>query len=42
MMMIRRNLTTRDIWSYYWAEKNKNTKKVKKSVDKQNKMVYNK
>ena len=40
-MMIRRNLTTRDIWSYYWAEKNK-TKKVKKSVDKQNKMGYNK
>ena len=26
-MMIRRNLTTREIWSYYWKEKNKNSKK---------------
>lgn len=28
-MMIRRNLTTREIWSYYWKEKNKKfSKKV--------------
>ncbi len=29
-MMIRRNLTTRQIWSYYWTEKNKNEKNSKK------------
>ena len=29
MMMIRRNLTTSEIWSYYWKKQNeKNLKKV--------------
>lgn len=31
-MMIRRNLTRREIWSYYWAEKNKNEKNSKKQL----------
>ena len=39
MKMIRRNLTTREIWSYYWAEKNK--KENKKTVDKRTKKAYN-
>lgn len=30
--MIRRNLTTKEIWSYYW--KKQNEKKFKKSIDK--------
>ena len=39
MLMIRRNLNIREIWAYYWKEKNK--KENKKTVDKQIKKYYN-